>query len=308
MTTAYAHTATWEEPVEPEPTFARRLRRNLDLLARNRLALLGGAVSLTFVLVGIAGIVIIGFDRFHDVYLDQNLGNTFQPPLSGGHILGTDNLGRDLLARAVGGVGVSLMLAVGITAMTLVVGMFVGMVAAYYGGKVDLVFSGAMDIAWGFPIILMAIALTGVLDRGIGVVILAVPLVLWAGFGRIVRGEVLSLRERDFVMAARAMGVPDWKIMGRHFVPNLIAPTIVMGTYYIPVVIVFEGALSFLGLGTQPPTPSLGLMISEGRQFLQTQHWVVTIPGIALVLMVIGYNTLGDGLRDILDPRLRRVR
>ncbi len=308
MTTGEWLAVQWEEPVEPELTLRRRLRRNLHLLARNRLALIGGIVSVVFVLIGIAGIVIVGFDRFNDLYLDQDLQNILEPPFSGGNALGSDALGRDLLARTVGGIGVSVALAIGITTITIVVGMLVGIVAAFYGGKIDLVMSGVIDVTWGFPIILMAVALSGVLDRGIEVVIVAVPLILWAGFARIIRGQALSLREQDFVKAARAIGVSDWRIMVRHFVPNMIAPTIVMATYYIPVVIIFEGALSFLGLGTQPPTPSLGLMISEGRQFLQTHHWAVTVPGIALVLMVIGFNSFGDGLRDILDPRLRGVR
>ena len=299
----------WQEVVEPELTLGRRLRDNLRILGRNRLAFAGAIVSIVFVLIGIAGLIIIGFDRFQDLYLDQNLRNILREPLAGGNVLGTDALGRDLLARTVGGIGVSIMLALGITAMTLVVGMILGTVAAYYGGWVDIVISGIIDVTWGFPIILLAVALSGLFDRGIEVVLFSVPLILWAGFARIVRGEVLSMRERDFVKAARAMGVPGWKIILRHFVPNLIAPTIVMATYYIPVIIVFEGSLSFLGLGTQPPTPSLGLMAAEGRQFLiNGDHWVVTVPGIALVLMVIGFNTLGDGLRDILDPRLRSVR
>lgn len=306
---AAQNAARWQEVVEPELTLGRRLRDNLRILGRNRLAFAGAIVSIVFVLIGIAGLIIIGFDRFQDLYLDQNLRNILREPLAGGNVLGTDALGRDLLARTVGGIGVSIMLALGITAMTLVVGMILGTVAAYYGGWVDIVISGIIDVTWGFPIILLAVALSGLFDRGIEVVLFSVPLILWAGFARIVRGEVLSMRERDFVKAARAMGVPGWKIILRHFVPNLIAPTIVMATYYIPVIIVFEGSLSFLGLGTQPPTPSLGLMAAEGRQFLiNGDHWVVTVPGIALVLMVIGFNTLGDGLRDILDPRLRSVR
>lgn len=303
--------AMWQEPPAPERTRRHQLHAGLRLLARNRLALIGGGISLVFVLIGIAGIVIIGFDRFHDLYLDQTLDSAviLRAPFTSENILGTDALGRDLLARTVAGIGVSIMLALAITALTLILGMVLGTVAAFYGGWIDVVISAVIDVTWGFPIILLAVALSGVFDRGIEVVILSVPLILWAGFARIVRGEGLSLRERDFVKAARAMGVPDWKIILRHFVPNLVAPTIVMGTYYIPVVIVFEGALSFLGLGTQPPTPSLGLMAAEGRQhLLNGDHWVVTIPGISLVLMVIGFNTLGDGLRDILDPRLRGVR
>lgn len=293
-----------------DQTGARRLPggRTVRLLARNRLALAGGVISLIFLLIGIVGLMIISFDRFHDLYLNQDLQNTLRAPMESGKILGTDLLGRDLLARTVSGIGVSMALAVGITAITIVVGLTIGIVAAYYGGLIDLLFSGVIDITWGFPIILMAIALTGVLDRGIEVVLIAVPLVLWAGFARIVRGEVLSLRERDFITAAKAMGIPDRRIMLRHLVPNLASPIVVMATYYIPVVIVFEGALSFLGFGTQPPTPSLGLMISDGRQLLQTHHWAVTIPGVALMMMVIGFNTFGDGLRDVLDPRMSRVR
>ncbi len=308
MTVQPILTANWQEPTEPELTVARRVRRNFRLLARNRLAIVGLALSVLFALVGLAGLLIWGIESLHELYLDQNLNNTLRPPFSGGNLLGTDQFGRDLLVRIVTGVGVSLAVAAGVTAVTLIAGMVIGTVAAYYGGWVDRIVSGVMDVTWGFPVILVAVVLSGVFDPGIKIVLITLCAILWAGFARIIRGQVLSLREQDFIKAARAMGVPDWKIMLRHFAPNLIAPTIVMGSYYIPLVIIAEGALSFIGLGAQQPTPSLGLMIADGRQFLQTHHWAVTMPSLFLVLIAVGFNTLGDGLRDVLDPRLRSVR
>ena len=308
MTTQETIAINWQEPTEPELTAARRIRRNFGRLARNRLAIVGLLLCVLFFFVGLAGLVIWSVESLHELYLDQDLNNTLQPPLAGGSVFGTDQFGRDLLVRIVAGIGVSLSVAVSVTAFTLIAGMLVGVVSAYYGGWVDRIISGVIDVTWGFPVILIAVVLSGVFEPGIQIVFVSLCVILWSGFARIIRGQALSLREQDFVKASRAMGVPDWRIMLRHFVPNLIAPTVVMGSYYIPVVIIAEGALSFIGLGAQQPTPSLGLMIADGRQFLQSHHWAVTIPSIFLVLIAVGFNTLGDGLRDVLDPRLRSVR
>jgi peptide/nickel transport system permease protein len=276
----------------------------LRLFAENRTALVGGVLTSIFLLSGITGLVMIAVPGLHHLYLDQDLLNALRPP--GEHaLLGTDSLGRDMLTRLVAGTGVSLAVAAIVTALSLAVGGVAGIVAGYYRGKVDLFVSGVVDITWGFPIILLAVVLTGVLSPGLTTVVLSISLINWAGFARIIRGEVLVLRELDFVRAARSLGASDLRIILRHLAPNVIAPALVMGSYYIGITIVAEAALSFIGVGAQPPTPSLGQILSDGQNYWSNDSWAVLIPGLTLALIVLGLNSLGDGLRDLVDPRLR---
>lgn len=275
-----------------------------EALARNKLALIGTLVTLAFLLIGIAGLVMLGVPSLRDLYARQDLISSLQPPLSG-RLLGTDHLGRDLMARLVAGIGVSLAVAMVVTFISLVVGLTLGVLSGYYGGQLDLFISGLADMAWGFPIILLSVVLTGMFQPGLKPVIWAMVLVNWAGFARVARGEALTLREREFVKAAQALGVPQWKIILRHIVPNVMAPTLVLASYFVPVAIIAEAGLSFIGLGAQPPVPSLGQILADGRNYLSIDHWLVTIPGALLAIVALGLNALGDGLRDILDPRLR---
>jgi len=261
-------------------------------------------LTTAFVLTGTAGIVMLAVPSLQHLYLQQDLSQALQPP-SLEHLFGTDALGRDMLARVVAGTGVSLAIACSVTAISLTLGGLVGMMAGHHGGKVDLALSGVIDITWGFPIVLVIIILAGVLKPGLTTVVLGIALINWAGFARIVRGETLVMRDRDFVRAARAVGVPTWRIMLRHFVPNLIAPTLVLGSYYVAITIIAEAGTSFIGVGAQPPTPSLGQIIAEGQNYWSRDLWVVAIPGAVLALIVVGLNALGDGLRDLTDPRLR---
>lgn len=274
----------------------------------NRLLAFGAVISITFVIVGIAGIVLVLTPSLRPLYLDQNLSRSLLAPFEEDSLLGTDSLGRELLWYTVGGIGVSLSAAVAVTTFALVVGTMFGVISGYYRGWVDFVIRGLMDLTWSFPIILLAIVLSGVFEPGLPVVMGAVAIILWAGFGRIVRGEVLSLREQEYVKAAVALGVPDRRIFRRHIIPNLVVPILIMGSYYVPLIIIAEAGLSFIGLGAQPPTPSLGVMVAIGRQYLSVSHWMITIPGVALTVIVVGLNALGDGLRDVLDPRQRKTR
>jgi peptide/nickel transport system permease protein len=275
-------------------------------LVANKLALIGGALTLFFFGIAIVGGFVLAFSRYHDLYLDQNLRNALIVPLDKGTLLGTDNLGRSMAWRLIAGTAVSLWAGLAVTLLSISVGLVMGSVAGYAGGWADRIISALIDLTWGFPVILVAVIFVGVLQPGLTAVILAISVVNWAGYARIVRAQVLSLKQRAFVEAARALGVPNWKIIARHLIPNMIGTMLVMASYYIAVTVIAEAGLSFIGLGAQPPTPSLGQMVSEGRKFLSKDPWIVILPGCAIALLVLALNTLGDGLRDIFDPRLRR--
>jgi peptide/nickel transport system permease protein len=294
-----AATAVGPLPRRPRATVPWRALR------RSRPALVGGTIVTVFVLAGLAGVVILYVPGLKHLWTDQDLLATLQPP-TGDHLLGSDALGRDLLTRLVAGLGISFALGFAVTAITVVVGLVLGLVAGYYGGFVDGVVSGLIDVAWGFPLILLAVMLAGMMNPGFLSILLAVAALNWAGFARIIRGYALSLREREFVQAARALGIPGRRIILRHLVPNVVAPTLVMGSYYVAVTIVVEAGVSFLGLGIQAPTPSLGQLIADGRNYLGASVWPAFVPGTAIALAVLGFNLFGDGLRDVLDPRLSR--
>lgn len=235
---------------------------------------------------------------------DQDLLNGLLPP-GGEFLLGTDEFGRDMFSRIVYGARVSLEVAIIATIVSAVVGVSLGMVAGYFGGTLDHIIQGMVDISWAFPTVLMAIFLVATFGPGLTNVMVAVGLVYWGGYARVVRGQVLSLREWDYVTAARAMGATDWRIILRHVLVNVLAPVIVMATLMMGDAILVEATLSFLGMGAQPPTPSWGSILAGGRTYLRLAPWVCMIPGLAIMLTVLGFNLLGDGLRDALDPRLR---
>jgi len=272
----------------------------LHLLKQNKIVMISGVIVLIFILIGLLGPIITPYS-----YADQDLANAFAPPLSPGHILGTDNLGRDLFTRIVYGVRISLYVSVIVTIFSLILGMIVGIIAGYYRGRTDFILSSLMDIAWGFPMVLIAIIFVAIVGPGIDAILIGMIVVTWAGFARIIRGEVLALKEKEYIEAAKALGVSNINIFLRHLAPNVFAPTLVMASFYMGIIIVAEAGLSFIGLGAQPPLPSLGQIISEGRNYLFNDVWMTIIPGIVLAFGILGFNLLGDGLRDLLDPRLR---
>ena len=269
-------------------------------LSANRLVLVGTVITVVIVCLGILAPWISPAD-----YTKQDLLSSLEPPFSKGHLLGTDQLGRDTLSRILQGIRLSLFVGFVITAISLFFGGLLGLAAGYYRGKVDTAISAVIDLFWGFPLILIAVLLVGALGPGLLALMLAVGLINWAGFARMMRGEVLALREREFVEAARALGINDLRIMWRHILPHSVPATLVLGSYYVALAIIFEAGFSFIGMGVQPPNPSLGEMIGEGRNYMLTDSWLMTIPGVTIALLVIGLNLLGDGLRDIFDPRLK---
>lgn len=221
------------------------------------------------------------------------------------HPLGTDKLGRDILSRMVYGGRISLFVGIATVLISLSIGVAAGSLAGYFGGWIDLLLMRVVDILMAFPGILLAIALTAVLGPGLNHVILALCLIGWTGYARLVRGEILSLREREFVQAARGLGCPPERIIRRHLLPNLLPPLLIQATFGLAAAIVAEGSLSFLGLGVEPPAPSWGSMLNEGRQFLLVAPHLTTYPGLALMFTVLALNIVGDNLQDRLQARAR---
>jgi peptide/nickel transport system permease protein len=284
----------------------RPFRDAFALLLSNKVAFLGGCLTIVFLAVGVVGAVLLLSPGLQHLYLDQDFSATLAAPGQPGHLLGTDQYGRDLLWRAVAGTGLSLLVGVAATSATLVLGLALGCIAGYFGGAVDVVISALIDLTWGFPLLLVAVVYAGMLRPGVLAVVLAIGTVVWAGFARIIRAQVRSLREREFIEAARALGTPAWKIVLRHLVPNVLGTVLVMASYYVAITVIAEAGFSFIGLGAQPPTPSLGQMIADGRNYLSVSIWPATVPGVVIALIVLALNSLGDGLRDVFDPRLRR--
>jgi peptide/nickel transport system permease protein len=232
--------------------------------------------------------------------LDQDL-----VAYSSDHPLGTDKLGRDILSRTIYGGRISLLTGIATVLISLAIGVLAGSLSGYFGGWLDLLLMRLVDILMAFPGILLAIALTAVLGPGFHHVILALCLIGWTGYARLVRGEILSLREREFVQAARGLGCPPKRIISRHLLPNLLPPLMIQATFGLAAAIVAEGSLSFLGLGVEPPTPSWGSMLNDGRQFLLVAPHLTTYPGLALMLTVLALNIVADTLQERLQSRTR---
>jgi peptide/nickel transport system permease protein len=243
---------------------------------------------------------------------EQSLRNRFKPPVwdergSWAHPLGTDRLGRDMLARIVYGARVSLAAGVLTVLLASAVGAAVGLVAGYYGGRVDAVLMRITDATMSFPVILLALILAVTVGPSFFNVVLAIAVILWARYARVIRGQVLTLMELDFIAQARIAGAGAWRIITRHLAPNTLNTLVVLVTLQVGYVIIVEAALSFLGAGIPPPTPAWGSMIAEGRDFVTSAWWVSFLPGLAILLVVLAFNLLGDWLRDTLDPKLRQL-
>jgi peptide/nickel transport system permease protein len=280
------------EPVSGFKEFRHRLFKNKG-------AVFGLIIVCLLILCAIFAPVIAPYR-----YDAQNLPNMLQKP-SAQHLLGTDEFGRDVFSRIVYGSRISIQIGFIAVGLSLFIGTILGALAGYYRGVVDYVISAITDIAWSFPVILLAIAIVATLGPSLVNVMIAVALVSWGGYARLVRGQFLSLREKEFVEAARVLGMSDLRIIFRHMLPNSLAPIIVMVTLELPKAIIVESSLSFLGLGAQPPTPSWGYIISSGRGFILEAPWIALSPGVMIMLVVLGFNLFGDALRDTLDPRLK---
>jgi peptide/nickel transport system permease protein len=269
---------------------------------KNRLAMGGLAVMILLYVITLVTPLIAPFDPAAQ---GDIITSRYLPP-SAEHLMGTDKFGRDIFSRVLYGARISLSIGFVAVGISVTLGTLIGALAGYFGGWVDSVLMRFTDMMLAFPRLVLLIVVIAVFEnQSIWLVVVVLGLTGWMGTSRIVRGEVLSLREREFVQAARALGMGDWRIIIRHVIPNTLAPVIVSATLGIGLTILTEASLSFLGLGVQPPTPSWGNMVSDGRDALTQAWWIATFPGLAIVLTVVAFNLLGDGLRDALDPRLR---
>ena len=289
----------------PRPWAEREWVALLRRLIRRRTALFGLAVVAGVVLTALFAPVLSPFDPLEQEISQRLKEPGWQDARGRVHALGTDHLGRDILARIIYGSRIALMVGLSAVLISGVLGMAIGLCAGYFGGRVDDFFMRLADIQLAFPFILLAIAVIGVLGPSLRNIIVVIGVSSWVVYARVVRGEVLSIREREFVQAAIALGSLDGRILLRHVLPNAFTPWLVVATLDMARVIVIESALSFLGLGVQPPTPTWGGMLADGRVYLSTAWWLATFPGLAILITVLGINLFGDGLRDTLDPRLK---
>ena len=299
--TAVAVGASAPDDVVSVTSRAAALRR----LGRDPAALIGAAIVLVVAVCALFAPLIARADPNA-----QNLTATLVPPAwiaggSGEHPLGTDNLGRDLLARIVWGSRVSVIVGLSVVAIGGTIGVSAGLVAGYRRGRVDAVIARITDVQLAFPLVLLAVAIVAVVGADLWTVIVTIGLTSCVQYVRVVRAETMSLREREFIVAAEAAGAAPWRVLARHLLPNVASAAIVLGTFEIARAIVLESSLSFLGLGVPPTTPSWGGMLADGRQYLDTAWWTALFPGLAIMIAVMGVNLLGDGLRDALDPEMR---
>lgn len=281
----------------------RRVQHTLRVISRDPLAVFSVIIIVLLIILAI-------FGPWLAPYPDQGLGRTNVPERlqapSMRHWLGTDDVGRDIFSRIIIGTRIALQVPLIVVGLAVLVGAPLGAVAGYMGGWVDNVIMRLTDLFLAFPSLLLAVAIVAALGPSLMNAMIAITISWWPWYARLVRGVAISLRERPFVEAARVMGVSDGEIIVRHILPNCITPILVQATIDFGTVILAEGSLAFLGLGTQPPAPDWGLMVAQGRRFILEQWWISTFPGIAIFVSILAFNLLGDTLRDIMDPRQYR--
>lgn len=288
-------------PEQPDDTVISPWREAFWQLKKNKLAVFGAFIIIFFVLVAIIApfIAPYGYDELH-------AGERLTGP-STQNWFGTDDLGRDIFTRIVYGARISLFVGFFSVTGALVMGTLLGVIAGFFGRWVDLLISRIFDVLLAFPSILLAIAIVAILGPSLQNALLAIAIINIPIFGRLVRSRVLSIREEEYILAAKALGMKNSRILFHHILPNSVAPIIVQATLSFGSAILEAAALGFLGLGAQPPTPEWGKMLSDARQYIQTAPWTVLFPGLSIMLVVLGFNLLGDGLRDALDPKMKNM-
>jgi len=286
-----------EQPQYVEESFLTELFHSLQ---QNKSALAGCIVLLIFISAAVLAPYIAPYDPYH-----VDMSQQFQRP-SAQYLLGTDMFGRDILSRIIYGSRISLVIGLVPTLFSMMIGTILGLIAGYYGKKTDYIIMRAADVVMAFPSLLLAMVVMYTLGASLLNIFIAISLVNWAGTARVVRSQTLVLKEKEFVEAAKVMGVKNWVILLRHLLPNCIPSLLVLFTLGIPDAIMAEATLSFLGVGAQPPMASWGLMASSGKEFLFMAPWIAIVPGVAILLVALAFNFLGDGLRDALDPYLKQ--
>jgi peptide/nickel transport system permease protein len=280
-------------------TWSQRHTR-LYLLLHNRSAVVGLVILTLLLVVAVAGPRLAPYDPYYEAFdVQLNSPSTL-------HRLGTDQYGRDILSRILYGTRSALAAGLVANGIATILGVIIGLTAGYYGRWVDALLMRSTDIMLSFPYLLLALIIVSILGTGLTSAIIAIGIVYTPQFARLTRGTVLEAREHEYVEAARALGVPAVSLMQRHILPNILAPIMVMATLTVGLAIVETAGLSFLGLGAQPPAADWGAMLADGRSYMLSAPWIATFPGLAILITVLGFNLLGDGLRDVLDPRLAR--
>lgn len=301
MTNSVFTPAPAAEPLHPAER-ASRVPRGLRPWLKPKI-IAGGAIVALLVVMGVLAPVISPFEPNR-----QNLLGAMQAPqwFAGEHFLGTDHVGRDTLSRIFYGARISLVIAVTVVVISGIVGVGLGAISGYFAGRIDFAIQKLVEVVWAFPPLLLAIAIMAFFGQGLGILIVALVAQRWIPYCRVSRGQALSLRTRDFVDAARSLGARDGRIIVKHILPNLMQAAMVIGTFAMATAIISEASLSFLGLGVPPHIPTWGGMLADGRAYISTSWWLALFPGLCIFFTVLGINLLGDGMRDIFDPRLKR--
>ncbi len=265
---------------------------------RDKMGILGAVMVTMLILAALFGNYFAPYDPLEMIYEDA-----FQAP-SGKHFLGADRFGRDQLSRIIMGSRISMTVCFGAVGIATIVGIIIGLISGYFGGRIDSVIMRLLDVLFAFPSLLLALAAVAAFGPNLLNLLIIIGVIYSAKFARIIRGSVLSVKEKDFIEGVRSVGAGDTSIMSRFILPNVLSPIIVQASFSLSHAIMTEAGLSFLGLGTQPPRPSWGLMLNEAREFMELAPWLAVFPGVAIIFAVLAFNFLGDALRDALDPRL----
>ena len=289
------------EEEKPKLEFKRssQLRMELRRLRRHKPAMIGLGITLMVLVIALLAPVI----ALHP-YDEQNLGHMLEGP-SREYPLGTDAVGRCVFSRIVYGSRIAFLVGIVVVSIEAGIGITLGLFAGYFGGKLDTIISGITDTVWAFPPLVLALGIVTAIGPGLFNVVAAIAVVSWAPFTRITRAKVQTVREREYVEAGRAIGESDASLLLRYILPNIVAPNLVLATLTFPSALLTASAMSFLGFGAQPPSPDWGALLNEGREYLRSAPWISTFPGLAILITVLGFNFLGDGLRDAFDPRLK---
>lgn len=265
---------------------------------RDKIGIAGALMVLLLIIVSLFGNYLLPYTPLEMIYQDS-----FKGP-SSTHFMGTDRFGRDQFSRIIAGTQTSMTVSFGTVAISTILGVFIGLISGYFGGKTDSIIMRILDVVFAFPTILLAMAAVAAFGPNLLNLILIMGMIFSARFARVVRGSVLSVKEKDFIEGVRSVGARDSTIMFKFILPNVLSPVIVQATFNLSTAIMTEAGLSFLGLGTQPPQPSWGQMLNEARAYMEVAPWLAIFPGIAIIFAVLAFNFFGDGLRDALDPRL----